>query len=198
MGTRTGIYAFALFIKLPSLKLTPRESCDFIILLVSSNKVGINLRAIVIIIATSCAGNPIFLNGVISDSIPFDSFEGLVVRVRIAAYKTRYKSLKDIVRAPMQPSFVIEKGPIENKLFPLVPKRCIKIVNITKNRMGFTDRKTALNGTFERYIKINKNNPQKGIVRTDLKIKISAIRNMVTTILQRGSKSCIKDFAGIN
>ena len=52
-GIKIGIKAFILCFKLPFSKSAPLAFCAFIIFVVSSTNVGINLRAIVIIIANS-------------------------------------------------------------------------------------------------------------------------------------------------
>ena len=66
---------------LPEVKSAPLAICAFIILSVSSSKVGIKRRAMVIIIANSWAGSPIFLKGLSSLSIPSVKAMGEVVKV---------------------------------------------------------------------------------------------------------------------
>ena len=66
---------------LPSSISTPLDACAFIMRWLSSSNVGIKRSAIEIIIATSCAGNPIFLSGVRRSSIAIVISIGLVVAV---------------------------------------------------------------------------------------------------------------------
>ena len=63
-----------------------------------------NLNAIVIIIANSCAGRPIFLNGFSSFSIPSVSSIGDVVSVRSDVPDIRNISLNIINPAVLSPS----------------------------------------------------------------------------------------------
>ena len=81
-GTKSGIKALARFMIFPLSKSAPLAICAFMILSVSSSSVGMNLSAIVIIIASSCAGKPIFLNGLKRYSMPSVNSIGEVVSVR--------------------------------------------------------------------------------------------------------------------
>ena len=65
----------------PELKSSPRDFCALITLSVSSSNVGTNRIAIVIIIASSCAGTPIFFSGDKSFSVASVNFSGEVVKV---------------------------------------------------------------------------------------------------------------------
>ncbi|CAM9147921.1 hypothetical protein MYTO111405_03930 [Mycoplasma todarodis] len=67
----------------PFLKSTPLDACAFIILWDSSSNVGINLKAIAIIMAIMCTGNFISFNGNIKSSRPLVKSIGLVVEVKI-------------------------------------------------------------------------------------------------------------------
>ena len=77
MATRV----LALFITLPDATSPPRLRCAFISLSLSASKIGTNRRAIVIIIANSCAGSPHRLNGESKLSMPSASSIGVVVKV---------------------------------------------------------------------------------------------------------------------
>ena len=66
---------------LPDSKSAPRAICAFMILSASSMRVGIKRKAMVIIIASSCAGKPSFPNGVSSFSNASVSAMGVVVSV---------------------------------------------------------------------------------------------------------------------
>ena len=70
-------------INVSSSKFAPLAICAFIILSVSSKSVGINLKAMDIIIAISCTGTFIFLRGPMSFSKASDSLSGVVVNVSI-------------------------------------------------------------------------------------------------------------------
>ena len=65
----------------PSLKSAPLLACAFIILFASSNKSGINLNAIEIIIASSCTGKWNLFNGFNKLSIASVNSKGFVVEV---------------------------------------------------------------------------------------------------------------------
>ena len=80
-GTSTGTKARRRFMMLPSVKSAPRDCCAFMMRSVSCMSVGTKRRAIVIIIASSCAGMPMRLPGASSASIASVSFNGLVVNV---------------------------------------------------------------------------------------------------------------------
>ena len=88
-GTRIGTRAFERLMRLPLSKSAPLAFCAMIILSVSSSKVGINLSAIVIIIASSCAGNPIFEKRLNSFSIPSVNTIGDVVKVSSEVAETK-------------------------------------------------------------------------------------------------------------
>ena len=92
-GIKRGIMLFIFCIKLPVSKLVPLAACAFIILSVSSIKVGINLRAIVIIIAISCTGNFTYVSGFSRDSNALVSASGDVVSVSNAVNKISRTSL---------------------------------------------------------------------------------------------------------
>lgn len=68
---------------LPCLKSTPREDWAFIMRSTSSNSVGINLKAIEIVIATSWVGNLMTLSGDKNHSRAYVNSNGLVVAVKI-------------------------------------------------------------------------------------------------------------------
>ena len=70
---------FALCQRLPFTKSAPLEDCAFMMRSVSSRSVGMKRSAIVIIMASSCAGTPIRLNGMRSASMPSVRTIGLVV-----------------------------------------------------------------------------------------------------------------------
>ena len=69
------------FMMLPVMKSAPRDCCAFMMRSVSWMSVGTKRRAIVIIIASSCAGTPTRLPGESRASIASVSFSGLVVKV---------------------------------------------------------------------------------------------------------------------
>jgi hypothetical protein len=103
-GTRRGISPFALFIILPLSKSAPRAVCAFIILSVSSRRVGIKRRAIVIIIASSWEGRPTTFIGDSNLSMPSVSVMGFVARVKSEDPNIRRISLRAIKVARYTPS----------------------------------------------------------------------------------------------
>ena len=80
-GTSSGTRLLARANRLPLSKSAPRAIWAFMILSVSSSRVGMNRRAMVIIIASSWAGKPIRANGDINRSSPSVRAMGEVVRV---------------------------------------------------------------------------------------------------------------------
>ena len=92
-------------------KSAPLDIWAFIILSVSSRSVGINLRAIVIIIASSWAGKPIFLSGPQAFSIPSVSSIGDVVSVKRDVATTNNVNLMAINIAVCRPLSLIFKNP---------------------------------------------------------------------------------------
>ena len=77
-----------------------------------------NLKAIVIIIASSCTGRPIFLNGFNTLSIPSVSAIGDVVSVNNDVPTISIASLIDINIACLTPSLVIAKNPNDHIFSP--------------------------------------------------------------------------------
>src|SRR5699024_1182946 len=82
-GMKIGMSALTLDFSLPVIKVEPLALCAFMIFSVSSISVGMNLRLIEIIIASSCIGTLISLIGAPRFSMASVSSIGLVVRVRI-------------------------------------------------------------------------------------------------------------------
>ncbi|MPN05181.1 hypothetical protein SDC9_152431 [bioreactor metagenome] len=117
-GTSIGSMFFALRIILPEAKSAPLAVCAFIILSVSSSKVGIKRKAIVIIIASSCAGTPIFLNGFRIASIPSVKTIGDVVKVSIEDIIKSKIRRRDILMPMARPSLVIVRYFHDHKISP--------------------------------------------------------------------------------
>ena len=113
-----GSNAFALFISPPVSKDAPRAFCAIIILSISSIKEGINLKAILIIIATSWTGNFIHLRGVSRLSSPSVRFMGVVVSVIKEVESTRNNSLIAILEAKIRPCSVIVSFHHDHKTLP--------------------------------------------------------------------------------
>ena len=92
-GTSTGIIAFARLTRFPFSKSAPLAICAFIILSVSSIRIGINLKAIVIIIAKSWTGTFITFKNPRLFSSPSVRLFGVVVSVISDEPIIRYISL---------------------------------------------------------------------------------------------------------
>ena len=88
-GTSSGIMALARAIRLPDSKSAPRAICAFMILSASSSRVGMNRRAMVIIMASSWAGKWKRLKGESSSSMPSARATGEVVSVKRDVPSTR-------------------------------------------------------------------------------------------------------------
>ena len=130
-------------------KSAPLDIWAFIILSVSSSKVGINLKAIVIIIASSWAGKPNFLSGAQAFSIPSVKDIGDVVRVNIDVPATNRISLKAIKIAVLIPFAYIFIKPRANKRSPpLIKKMFITKVKRIIHLSGFIPLAIYLIGIF--------------------------------------------------
>ena len=102
---RIGTRAFARFSRFPLSKSAPLAFWALIILPVSSIRVGIKRRAIVIIMENSCTGSPIFFNGERSLSIASVRATGAVVYVRSTkVLMIRQTILSAIKKAYFRPS----------------------------------------------------------------------------------------------
>ena len=97
---------------LPVKKSAPRDCCAFMILSVSSMSVGTKRRAIVIIIASSCAGTPMDLSDERIASSASVSFSGLVVNVRSddsSSSSARRRQMKKPRTSPSQVAVRIQR-----------------------------------------------------------------------------------------
>ncbi len=99
-GINNDVIAFVLWTRVPVLKFAPLAICASLILSISSRRVGTNLNAMDIMIATSCEGMPKTLSGLRSLSIPLTSSVGSVVIVRIDALNRRRVNCH-IISAPL-------------------------------------------------------------------------------------------------
>ena len=108
------------------------------ILCVSSNNVGINLKAIEIIIAIICTGNPIFLNGDSKCSIPNVKSSGLVVAVKIVVIIMINTKRITIYAVCSNAPLYISINPNEKSNFPdFINNKLKNIKNIIINNIGF-------------------------------------------------------------
>ena len=95
----------------PAVKSAPLDDWAFIMRSVSSRRVGIKRSAIVIIMASSCAGTPKRRNGMRRASIPSVSTIGLVVYVKRDEKAIR-NTRRSVIKTPfLTPSSVIFTGP---------------------------------------------------------------------------------------
>ena len=158
-GTKIERIDFKFFFKLLFLKLAPRHLWASIILFISSNIVGINLKVIVIVSAISLGLNPIKLKGYSIDSIELEISFAEVVVITIEVDKIKEMSLKntvvlffilfrDIYMCPVVNNFdsaskikfikvVKNANPITNKLFfmnfeTLIPDILINMIHDKK------------------------------------------------------------------
>ena len=144
---------FILLNILPDSKSAPLASCAFIILSVSSTRIGIKRSAIDIIIATSCTGTFTLFNGLRSFSIASVSWLGVVASVIIEDPIIRNTSLNAINTVLSIPSSVIVIIPnFTSTLPPDVQKRLSIAVKTSINNIGFIPLITNLNGTLDNFI----------------------------------------------
>ena len=148
-GIRIGTSDRALRIIFPDSKSAPLACCAFMILSVSSSRVGINLSAMDIIIAISCAGRPNRSNGLSSRSIPSVRRIGVVVSVRREDPIISRTSRIAMNTAVMTPSQVTFNGPIVQITLPSTIKMFSKNVNSRIIIIGLRPRMIKLSGTLE-------------------------------------------------
>ena len=135
--------------KLPRSMSSPLIFCALMILSASSNNVGMNLNAIVIIIANSCAGTPITFNGVNNFSVASVSFNGEVVNVNnddAAIINIKRKLIRDPSRKPSSVTLNIHA---RNSTSPSWLTKWITNVNKMIHRKGLIACNTAVNLIFE-------------------------------------------------
>jgi uncharacterized protein (UPF0261 family) len=103
-GTKIGMRLLARWIMPPVSKSAPRAFCAFIIFSISSANVGINRRAMAIIMAISWAGTLNGLNGLSRLSMASVSWMGEVVSVRMDDPTINSISREAILPAKASPS----------------------------------------------------------------------------------------------
>ena len=134
---------------LPVVKSAPRACCAFMILSVSSRSVGTKRSAIVIIIASSCAGTPTRLSGESSASSASVSFSGLVVNVssdESSRSSTRRRQMKKPCESPSQ---VRENSQTCAISSPGVVQRWMRNVKSRIHQSGFSEPTSVRSGTRE-------------------------------------------------
>ena len=182
----------------PVSKSAPLAFWAFIILSVSSVNVGINLKAIVIIIANSCAIS--FPIGLSSLSIPSVNSIGDVVRVNNEVPVIKNTNLKAINAAVLSPSKYILIKPNSNTNVSAVPF-IINIfnaaVNIIKNKIGFNPLKINLTGILAFAIIAPKKEITKIYPTNLFIINKEAMNNIAIIIFVLGSNLCVNDSPGI-
>ena len=129
----------ARLMRLPLSKSAPRAICAFMILSASSIRVGMKRRAMVIIMASSCAGKCSLLRGLSSVSMPSHREMGEVVSVSTEVPATRKISRMQKCTAVISPSRVMRRMPqLTSTVSPLEKNRFSTKVRISRNRRGFT------------------------------------------------------------
>ena len=111
-----------------------------------------NLRAIVIIIASSWAGTLITLSGLSIFSIPSVSSIGEVARVSIDVPTIRKDSLRSINIPWFNPSLVIVKKPMDHSSSPGVKNAFMENVRRRSIQRGLSPFNTYFRGIFESFI----------------------------------------------
>ena len=112
-----------------------------------------NLSAMVIIIAISWAGTPIFSNGLRSDSIPSVSFIGVVVKVKSDEPTMRSIILRHIFMAKNTPSRVtVNRHIVRSGVSPSVTSRLMTAVKIIIRTSDLRPLIINLKGTLDIFI----------------------------------------------
>ena len=142
---------------LPLSKSAPLAICAFMILSVSSNKMGIKRSAMDIIMATSCTGTLNIFKGPIIFSIPSVRLFGVVVSV--ITDDPMISSVRRIAMemAIFRPSCVMVSFQIVKSGVPCVRNRLNTTVIIISMTIVFIPFTMNLNGTFDSRITIPRN-----------------------------------------
>jgi hypothetical protein len=166
---------------------------------VSSERAGINLRTIDIIIAKSCTGTLIFFKGESKDSIAYVSWMGVVVKdMNILDARIRQSILTAINSAFHIPSsyILIRLKAQSGSPSPLVRNTLIINVNIRINITALNDLSTILKGIFDiKTIKRLKSNRKVNEARL-LQKKIATIKIVASKIFVLLSSLWITDPEG--
>lgn len=147
-----------------------------------------NRSAIVIIIASSCAGSPSLLKGCKSLSTPSVRDIGVVVKVSSELPRIRRANRDDIFTAIRTPSQVICTQPITINGVPAVKNRLITAENTMMSMTGLSPLSMYPKGTFERLTISISNNEHRIIPQKWLALKSNVTNQMVPRSLIRGSR----------
>ena len=183
----------ARFIRLPLSKSAPRAICAFMILSVSSNKIGINRRAMDIIIATSCTGSLMTFKNPRDFSIPSVRLLGVVVSVIMdepIISMVRRIAIKTAIRIP---SLVTEIFHTENTTSPGVKNRLNTTVSISRKIMDFMPFIINLKGTLDNLITTARKTAAHTYPQILSKKNRDMINNTVPASFTRGSSLCIQE-----
>ena len=156
-GTSTGTRLFAFWIRLPVSKSAPRALCAFMILSVSSIRMGMNRSAIDIIMAISCTGTWIFLRKPSPFSIPSVRSFGVVVSVISEEPMTSRIRRITIRMATRMPSFVIFSFHSCHTTVPGVRNKLKTAVISISIKMARNPRTIKDTGTLESRIRMIRN-----------------------------------------
>ena len=148
---------FARCTRLPDSKSAPLAICAFMILSVSSIRIGIKRSAIDIIIEISCTGTWRRFKHPRLRSKPSVSWFGVVVSVMTEEPITRYIRRRPMKTASRKPSCVTFKNPIWKITRPFVRNRLKLILISNRNTIALSPRTINLNGTREARIAIARN-----------------------------------------
>ena len=139
-GTRSGTIAFAFCMMFPLSKSAPRAIWAFMILSVSSMRMGIKRRAMDIIMAISWTGTLNFFRKPRPFSMPSVRAFGVVVRVITVEPSTRKMRRSAMKPATFRPSFVTFRMPSEKITSPFVRNRLKLTLMRSSTRMPFSPR----------------------------------------------------------
>ena len=157
-GTRMGTKALARFTRLPVSKSAPLAFWADIILSVSSIRVGMNRRAMHIIMLSSCTGIWSFFSGPISDSKPSVREMGEVVKVMRKVPVISIRILPIIKIARVRPSLVMVSFQMRiSTVSPPVKNRFSTPVNTRIITRGFMPLTMDLGGMAETRISTRRN-----------------------------------------
>ncbi len=195
-GTRIGTIAFARWRRLPLSKSAPRACCAFMILSVSSMRIGMKRSAIDIIIEISCTGTPTFFRAPSPFSRPSVSWFGVVVSVMSEEPSTRRIRRAPIMSAMWRPSRVIFRIQNCTSTSPGVRKR-LKLTEIrSRITMLFRPRVIKRNGTLLILMRIARATAATPYMIQLFTMKREIRKSTVPSSFTRGSRRWITESTG--
>ena len=192
-GTRRGTSALARFTMFPVSKSAPLAIWAFMILSVSSSRIGMNRRAMDMIMATSCTGTRNSFRGFIIFSMPSVRLLGVVVRVMMEEPIISMVSLTAMLTAIRSPSTVMVSFQKETSSVPGVRNRLKNTVISSKNRIARIPFTIYRKGTWERPMTTPKNTTATPYPRKLRNRNREMMKSSVPPSFTLGSSLCTTD-----